>query len=36
EAATAVLNADRFATGPLADPDLDAVTELLRGLRDEG
>jgi DNA-binding MarR family transcriptional regulator len=36
EAATTVLNGDRFATGPLADTDLDALTEMLRGLRAEG
>jgi DNA-binding MarR family transcriptional regulator len=36
EAATAVLNGDRFATGPLGDADLDALTEMLRGLREEG
>jgi DNA-binding MarR family transcriptional regulator len=36
EAATAVLNDDRFATGPLGDADLDALTEMLRGLRVEG
>ncbi len=35
EAATAVLNAERFATGPLADGQLDALTELLRPLRDD-
>jgi DNA-binding MarR family transcriptional regulator len=34
-AATAVLNGERFGTGPLVDGDLDALTDLLRGLRDD-
>jgi DNA-binding MarR family transcriptional regulator len=33
EAATKVLNDERFATGELRDEDLDAVTGILRGLR---
>lgn len=33
EAATKVLNDERFATGGLGDEDLDAVTGILRGLR---
>ena len=33
EAATAVLNGERFATAPLRDDDLDAITGLLRDLR---
>jgi DNA-binding MarR family transcriptional regulator len=36
DAASAVLNAERFATAPLADTDLDALTDLLRPLRDDG
>jgi DNA-binding MarR family transcriptional regulator len=36
DAATAVLNAERFATAPLADTDLDALADLLRPLRDDG
>jgi DNA-binding MarR family transcriptional regulator len=35
EAATAVLNGERFATTPLPDGDLDALTGLLRALRDD-
>jgi DNA-binding MarR family transcriptional regulator len=35
EAATAVLNAELFATAPLSDKQLDALTELLRPLRDD-
>jgi DNA-binding MarR family transcriptional regulator len=35
EAATAVLNAERFATAPLADEQLDSITGLLRALRDD-
>jgi DNA-binding MarR family transcriptional regulator len=35
EAATAVLNAERFATAPLGDEQLDAITDLLRALRDD-
>jgi DNA-binding MarR family transcriptional regulator len=35
EAATAVLNAERFATAPLGDEQLDAITGLLRALRDD-
>jgi hypothetical protein len=31
-----VLNAERFATAPLEDADLDAITGLLRALRDDG
>jgi DNA-binding MarR family transcriptional regulator len=33
EAATRVLNEERFATGALGDEDLDAITGLLRDLR---
>jgi len=33
EEATAVLNAERFATAPLGDAELAAITELLRGVR---
>jgi len=33
EEATAVLNAERFATAPLGDDELAAITELLRGVR---
>ncbi len=35
EAATAVLNGERFGTGPLGDRELDRVTALLRGLRED-
>jgi DNA-binding MarR family transcriptional regulator len=35
EAATAVLNEARFGTAPLRDGDLDALTGLLRGVREE-
>jgi DNA-binding MarR family transcriptional regulator len=35
EAATAVLHDARFGTAPLADSDLDALTGLLRGLRED-
>jgi DNA-binding MarR family transcriptional regulator len=35
EAATAVLNAERFATAPLGDEQLDSITGLLRALRDD-
>jgi len=35
EAATAVLNGERFATTPLRDEDLDGLTRLLRELRDD-
>jgi DNA-binding MarR family transcriptional regulator len=35
EAATAVLNAERFATAPLADEQLDSISSLLRALRDD-
>jgi hypothetical protein len=30
-----VLNAERFATAPLADEQLDSITGLLRALRDD-
>jgi DNA-binding MarR family transcriptional regulator len=36
EAATAVLNGERFGTAPLADGDLDGLTGLLRVLRADG
>ena len=35
EAATAVLNAERFATAPLGDGQLDSITDLLRALRED-
>jgi DNA-binding MarR family transcriptional regulator len=35
EGATAVLNEARFGTAPLRDGDLDALTGLLRGVREE-
>ena len=35
QAATAVLHDARFGTAPLGDSDLDALTGLLRGLRED-